>query len=72
MVYTDGIVEGHDSDGTERFDSVGLARAARQAGPTTPRRLADALVDAAEEANGEPLADDVALVILTNRAPADP
>ena len=72
VVYTDGIVEGHDSDGTERFDSVGLARAARQAGPTTPRRLADALVDAAEEANGEPLADDVALVILTNRAPADP
>ena len=30
------------------------------------RRLADALVDAAEEANGQPLVDDVALVILSN------
>jgi serine phosphatase RsbU (regulator of sigma subunit) len=72
VVYTDGIVEGHDSDGTERFDSVGLARAATLAGPTTPRRLADALVDAAELANGEPLTDDVALVILSNRSTAAP
>jgi len=71
VVYTDGVVEGHDSDGTERFDTVGLARAAAQEGlATSPRRLADALVDAAEAANGEPLADDVAVVILSNR-PSD-
>jgi serine phosphatase RsbU (regulator of sigma subunit) len=69
VVYTDGVVEGHDSDGTERFDTVRLARAAAVAGPTSSlRRLADALVDAAEAANGEPLADDVAVVILSNRA----
>jgi serine phosphatase RsbU (regulator of sigma subunit) len=71
VVYTDGIVEGHDRDGTERFDSVGLARAASLAGPATPRRLADALVDAAEVANGEPLADDVALVILSHGTTAE-
>ena len=56
---------------SERFDSAGLARAAAD-GRTgeSPRQLADALVEAAEEANGEPLADDVALVILSTRAAA--
>ena len=34
-------------------------------------RLADTLVDAAEVANGEPLADDVALVILSHRPTAE-
>ena len=72
VVFTDGIVEGHDADGSERFDSTGLARAARDAGPvSSPRQLADALVEAAEDANGEPLADDVALVILSTRTAAD-
>jgi hypothetical protein len=64
-------VEGHDRDGTERFDSTGLARTAAAAGPvSSPRELADALVGAAESANGEPLADDVALVILSTDAAA--
>jgi serine phosphatase RsbU (regulator of sigma subunit) len=71
VIYTDGIVEGHDRDGTERFDSTGLARTAAAAGPvSSPRELADALVAAAEGANGEPLADDVALVILSTDAAA--
>jgi serine phosphatase RsbU (regulator of sigma subunit) len=74
VVFTDGIVEGHDPDGTERFDAASLARVAAGAGPeTAPRELADLLVAAAEEANGEPLKDDVALVILsadTTRAAA--
>ncbi len=73
VVFTDGIVEGHDSDGSERFDSTGLARAAVDFGPTnSPRQLAEALVAAAERANGEPLTDDVALVILSTRPPDDP
>jgi serine phosphatase RsbU (regulator of sigma subunit) len=68
VVYTDGVVEGHDSDGTERFDSVGLAHAATVAdSASSPAELADALVGAAEAANGEPLTDDVAIVILSNR-----
>lgn len=66
VVFTDGIVEGHDPDGTERFGSTNLARTASAVGPgTSPRELADTLVEAAEAANGEPLKDDVALVILT-------
>ncbi len=65
VVYTDGITEGRDGTGTERFDSAGLARAAADAGPAqSPRELAETLVAAAVEANGEPLGDDVAVVIL--------
>jgi serine phosphatase RsbU (regulator of sigma subunit) len=65
VVFTDGIIEGHAGDGTEQFDSTMLARVAAAAGPTqSPRELADTLVEAAEKANGEPLKDDVALVIL--------
>jgi serine phosphatase RsbU (regulator of sigma subunit) len=71
VVYTDGIVEGHDDAGNERFDSARLAQVAAEAGPVqSPRQLADTLVDAAEEANGEPLKDDVALVILSAASPA--
>jgi serine phosphatase RsbU (regulator of sigma subunit) len=70
VVFTDGIVEGHAADGTERFDSAMLARVAAKAGTTvSPRELADMLVEAAEEANGEPLKDDVALVILAASRP---
>jgi serine phosphatase RsbU (regulator of sigma subunit) len=70
VVYTDGIIEGHAGDGTERFDSAMLARVAAEAGPTqSPRELADTLVEAAEKANGEPLKDDVALVILAASPP---
>jgi len=65
VVFTDGIIEGHADDGSERFDSTMLARVAAEAGPTqSPRELADTLVEAAKDANGEPLKDDVALVIL--------
>lgn len=70
VVFTDGIVEGHDGDGTERFDTASLARTANRAGAeSSPAHLADVLVDAAERANGEPLKDDVALVILSTRPP---
>ena len=68
VVFTDGIIEGHAGDGTERFDSSRLAAAAAEAGPRqSPRELAETLVGAAESANGEPLKDDVALVILSTR-----
>lgn len=71
VVFTDGIVEGHGSDGTERFDSTDLARvAAGHGSDSSPRELADALVEAAEAANGEPLKDDVALVIIASSAAA--
>ena len=66
VVFTDGIIEGHDPDGHERFDSRALAHAAAATAPRmSPQRLADTLVAAAEEANGEPLTDDVALVIFS-------
>jgi len=70
VVFTDGIIEGHAEDGSERFDSVALARAAGASGRgRTPRELADVLMEAAEAANGEPLKDDVALVILSASPP---
>jgi serine phosphatase RsbU (regulator of sigma subunit) len=70
VVFTDGIIEGHTADGSERFDSTMLARVAAEAGPSqSPRELADTLVEAAEKANGEPLKDDVALVILAASPP---
>ncbi len=73
VIFTDGIVEGHDVDGTERFDSTRLARVAAAFGPSqSPRELADTLVEAAEAANGEPLKDDVALVIIAATPAGDP
>ncbi len=67
LVFTDGIVEGHAGDGDERFEVTGLARLAVQALQSTTdlERLADQLIRGAEHANGEPLYDDVALLVLS-------
>jgi serine phosphatase RsbU (regulator of sigma subunit) len=70
VAFTDGIFEGRTGQGTDRLDTEGLIRlteGAFQRG-TTLREVASLLVAAAEEANGEPLADDVALVVLSTAA----
>jgi serine phosphatase RsbU (regulator of sigma subunit) len=68
VVFTDGIVEGRDGGGDERFETAGLTRVALTSkGQTTSlEALADTLIKGAEQANGEPLRDDVALVLLSN------
>jgi serine phosphatase RsbU (regulator of sigma subunit) len=66
-IFTDGIIEGREGCGGDRFESAGIARAMAEssAGASDLAELADALLSAAERANGEPLSDDVALIILS-------
>lgn len=70
FVYTDGLTEARLSPGeTERLGEEGLMRRLSD----DPTYLADAdglarLIDEVEQANGEPLADDVAVVAVRSRA----
>lgn len=67
LMYTDGLIEGHAGPGHERLDVPGLCDLlagddARQVAlPTLPGWL----VGRAESANGGPLADDVAMLLIT-------
>ena len=70
VLFTDGIVEGRAGNGegeNERFKTTGLARLAHQALEETRdlESLADQLIAGAERANGAPLRDDVALLLLS-------
>jgi serine phosphatase RsbU (regulator of sigma subunit) len=66
VIFTDGIIEGRDGKG-DRFEAAGLARLALQSMERSDNleELADELILATEEANGEPLRDDVALLLLS-------
>ena len=66
VIFTDGILEGHNDKG-DRFETTELARRALQslARVDDIEALADDLILSAEEANGEPLCDDVALLVLS-------
>jgi serine phosphatase RsbU (regulator of sigma subunit) len=67
IVFTDGIIEGRSEEAGERFETTGLARLAlrsmERAGDL--ESMADRLIAGAEAANGEPLFDDVALLLLS-------
>jgi serine phosphatase RsbU (regulator of sigma subunit) len=67
LMYTDGLIEGHVDQGSERLDVAGLCGlldepAAR--GVPLPA-LPAWLVGQAEQANGGPLADDVAMLLIS-------
>jgi serine phosphatase RsbU (regulator of sigma subunit) len=67
MLYTDGLIEGRSGVGTGRLDITGLRallRTARELELDTGA-LPAWLVEQAEEANGGPLADDVAMLVLS-------
>ncbi len=66
VIFTDGIIEGRDGEG-HRFESTGLARLALESMTRVDNleSLADELILATEVANGEPLVDDVALLLLS-------
>jgi serine phosphatase RsbU (regulator of sigma subunit) len=73
MLYTDGLIEGHVRDGTERLGEEGLAELTTKlaldcAGAGA---LADALVETVQRLNGGPLADDIALLLISGRRRAD-
>jgi serine phosphatase RsbU (regulator of sigma subunit) len=70
LLYTDGLIEGRvdDEDGRLGVDGlIELVRAYRRRGGQLDR-LPDWLVGQAEERNGGPLADDVAMLLLTKAA----
>ena len=70
LLYTDGLIEGRvdDEDGRLGVDGlIDLVRAYRRRGGPLDR-LPDWLVGQAEERNGGPLADDVAMLLLTKAA----
>jgi serine phosphatase RsbU (regulator of sigma subunit) len=67
VAFTDGIVEGRVGEGNDRLESGGLAELAADAiqQATTLGSMADFLITGAERANGAPLSDDVALILLS-------
>jgi serine phosphatase RsbU (regulator of sigma subunit) len=68
LVYTDGLVDGYAKPGDEeRLDVAGLCELLTEpAGQGRPvGQLPGWLFDRAEEANGGPLADDVAMLLLS-------
>ncbi len=69
LLYTDGLIEGRIDDTDRRLDVDGLRSLIDQAQARgIPREaLAGWLVEQAEEANGGPLADDVAMLIVGPR-----
>ena len=70
VIFTDGILEGRDEQG-HRVETTGLAQLALQSMQRADdlESLADQLILATEEANGEPLSDDVALLVLLDVHP---
>jgi serine phosphatase RsbU (regulator of sigma subunit) len=67
VIFTDGIVEGRVSDGAVRLGSTGLAQLALRSTSEAAdlEALSDLLINGAEAANGAPLSDDVALLLLS-------
>jgi serine phosphatase RsbU (regulator of sigma subunit) len=67
LMYTDGLIEGRTGVGNERLDVPGLCRVLAQpvAGQVPLPALPAWLVGYAEQINGGPLADDVAMLLIT-------
>jgi serine phosphatase RsbU (regulator of sigma subunit) len=67
LMYTDGLIEGHTGVGNERLDVEGLCTLLdKPSGRDVPLAALPAwLVGRAEQANGGPLADDVAMLLIS-------
>lgn len=67
LMYTDGLIEGHTGVGHQRLDVDGLSGLlAEPAAAEVPLPALPAwLVGRAEQANGGPLADDVAMLLIS-------
>ncbi|UTI66423.1 fused response regulator/phosphatase [Paraconexibacter antarcticus] len=76
VLYSDGLTEGRAAGGRERLgDDALCAVASEQARALDgwrghPTLLIDATIAAVQEANGGPLADDAAMLVLAQRSPA--
>jgi len=71
LLYTDGLIEGRVGDSDRRLDVAGLRNliSTAEARGMSRDALAAWLVGQAEEANGGPLADDVAMLVVRPRRP---
>lgn len=67
LLYTDGLIEGHTGSGNERLDVDGLCELLGEpAAAGVPLAALPAwLVGRAEQANGGPMADDVAMLLIS-------
>lgn len=67
LMYTDGLIEGHTGNGNERLDVEGLCGLLTEpAAREVPLAALPAwLVGQAEQGNGGPLADDVAMLLIS-------
>ncbi|MET0426353.1 MAG: fused response regulator/phosphatase [Actinoplanes sp.] len=67
LMYTDGLIEGHIGQGNERLDVDGLCDLLSEpaAAEVPLAALPPWLVGRAEQANGGPLADDVAMLLIS-------
>jgi serine phosphatase RsbU (regulator of sigma subunit) len=67
LMYTDGLIEGHTGTGPERLDVDGLCGLLDDPAAASVRLpdLPGWLVGRAEQANGGPLADDVAMLLIS-------
>jgi serine phosphatase RsbU (regulator of sigma subunit) len=67
LMYTDGLIEGHTGVGNERLDVDGLCKLLDEpAASEVPLPALPAwLVGQAEQGNGGPLADDVAMLLIS-------
>jgi serine phosphatase RsbU (regulator of sigma subunit) len=77
LLYTDGLIEGHDSSGghlgEERLRELLLEQIDQlPQWPTEPRRLLDNLINRVEELNGQEFDDDVAVLLLGARERPEP
>jgi serine phosphatase RsbU (regulator of sigma subunit) len=67
LLYTDGLIEGRMGAGDDRLDVDGLCAMVAEFGSTeaTTATLPAWLAGRAETANGGPLADDVAMLLVS-------
>jgi serine phosphatase RsbU (regulator of sigma subunit) len=68
LMYTDGLIEGHTGNGNERLDVEGLCGLlAEPAAREVPLNALPAwLVARADQGNGGPLTDDVAMLLISS------
>ncbi|MEV4758671.1 fused response regulator/phosphatase [Micromonospora sp. NPDC049559] len=65
LLYTDGLIDGRIDGGEERLDVPGLSTLVAEASGVPLPELPGHLVGRAEEFNGGPLADDVAMLLVS-------
>jgi serine phosphatase RsbU (regulator of sigma subunit) len=69
LMFTDGLIDGHNGDDWLGSDGLSTLVNGYVAGGGALARLPEWLVAQAEQRNGGPLADDVAMLLVTGETP---